>query len=358
MVFDYAQKLIGSAKDKVSGAKNRISPWSGNSKDSDPDNFEEIRRKTSNINTYEERIDSDLEDIRSSYRSQTQKARKSLDELQDFDFSLDTLKVDNSDIVVNGRNGFAAELFEDSYDVIEIGSNNLADYVDELETEISARAEDIMAAEEAMERIGDLTLGEYLDSEHEVSLGDDYLESLIGSTKIQGIGSARQRQKQEELRSLENELIETVDRYTQEIYEDAVELAEDLGGTKRPGRGHFDTLRDLSNSRRDLVSGAGRTINRSSVLDDSREALETQTAVVDRYIDLLESYQQGIQHLYEKASNVVDQERLQPVYKRFDAITQGLEGLSDVVNEGEYSSLDQALEQTVKPGTTRNRRAV
>lgn len=212
-----------------------------------------------------------------------------------------------------------------------------------------AKPKDDLEQVKWLERVGSgETVGEMLDYQKDGN--ESYTASLAKSIQVEGILTDRISQLENERSALSHEIVETVDKYTEKLYEEAINISERLGGTKRKGKGEFDILRELSDSRRGLVSRNSKAINKSSVVSESNDALKYQSKLVNEYLTAFESRKDGIEELYKIASENINPEMLEPVQDRANSIKEGLDNLSSVVNGQDYDSVREAVDDTIKSG--------
>lgn len=356
MVLNYAKQAVDSVKEGYKKVKDNVI---GEDTSQSPEEFgfNDIGEGARSIQSHEEEIHGEISRIGDKFSSERERANKKLNELEERPVSLDEIGIDKDHINFEGRDDrFMTNLFADSISTLEINSDSLGDYVEELTGNIRALTDEIALNERESESLGDTTIKEMLEDNYDTEIPEDsYAASVMNSTKVGGLLNEKKREKQNQLSTLKNELIDTVDQYTQELYDEAVSLAEDLGGEGRDYEGEFDILQELSNSRSELLCQANSSelLSRSGLLEDSHETLESQSKVVDRYIEHLENYKSNIVELYSQASNVLDQENLASVEGRVRAIDEGLDKLPDVMTGEEYDDIDSALEETVERGLGR-----
>lgn len=346
MVIKYAKSLANKAKSKVSKTGNVVSSIGGRLRRNSSSELDEIENLADDVYDYESKINSSISEMSAEYKSKKSRAEQKLSEFDEKEFSLDSIAIDNSTIELSNSDEYGASLFGEN-EVIELESDNLEDYVKELGREIEVRDQEIEECKNALETIEDQTVGDILDANYQDNRS--YSESLAQSARMDALLSERLSSLQNERGSLGYELVHTVDEYSDKLYDEAVSISEKLGGTKRDNKGEFDIIRELANSRQNLLSRKSQNIGRSSVMHESRQALEKQSILVDKYLKELEARKDGIETLYEIANDKVDQNMMKSSQERLDSINQGFEGLADVVNGESYDNVYEALEDTLAP---------
>lgn len=341
MVFSYAKK----AYDKVKSAIGLGSE----------DEFEEIDSSVDQVLEKEREIDEDLNSINRTYSEKAERAEEKFIPEDELEYELDSIRIDDPGVSLNDAHSFHSTIFGEDVDFIELESENLLDYVEELGYEIEAREDELQRSQEALEELGmGTTVGELLSRDNGMAAdgGESYATSLVKSANVNGMIDQRRSELQSERQALQRELEDTVEKYTRQIYNEATELAEKLGGTERSEEGEFDRLRELADSRATLLGKAGnsRSVNDSQVLNESRRALLNQSNLVNQYIQKLDSYRDGLETLHEMSEDLVGETQAASVSERLDSMEKGLTGLKDVVNENDYESLQEALSDTVQNG--------
>lgn len=341
MVFEYAKKFAGGVKEKARDVKHRLGYG-------EKDDITEINDRTENISKYESKINNDLSEINRRFESKRKRAEQRLSEV-DKHPALNQYGIQDNTVKVGGGNSFYERLFNDGAETIQLESKTLLDYVDELNHEIEIRENEMDRCINSLEQVEGYTIGEVAGIESDL---DEYTENTLKSVRADSIFAERGEKLNDEIDALQQELVSTVDKYTEKLYNEAVDMADDLGGMNRSEEGEFDILRSLADSRSSVMDrsrGSG-SLGSSKVLDESKRALEAQSGLVNEYMNELESYQDDIETLYRKAAGSVDNHQLKPVEERLDAIDKGLDGLSEVVDGEEHPTVDDALENTVRRG--------
>ncbi|QGA79925.1 hypothetical protein [Candidatus Nanohalobium constans] len=336
MVLSYAKNLVGKAKEKLGiGSSN---------------DFEQVDSAVDSIFEQENEINQKFEDINEKYELKAERAYEKMLEPGEESYSLEDEEIDVSGVQVNrGVEGLTKGLFSES-DTINIGADNLLDYVNELGEKITARESEIERSEAALKEFGSETVGELLGAEE----ADTYAQSVVQSANAKSILDTKNSQLEAETNALKEELSGAVEQYTQQIYDDARKLSEQLGGTARANEGEFDILRNIADSRQNLLEKTHNNtlIDRSSAIKTSGEAISAQSKLVKQYLDKLDSYQESMEKLVNTATPYLDDQNLSNASERAEAMKQGLEGLSNVVNENNYETVEEALTDTVNKGLT------
>lgn len=347
MVLEYAKSLASKAKSKVSETSDYVKNLGSTLRRNSKSEMEEIEELADGVYDYEDKINTNLSKMSSEFASKRQRAERELSEIDYDTVSISSIGIRDPYVDLRGSDTSMSGLFGSQNDRIDLGSDNLEEYLDDLSMELRERDQELERCEDWIGRAGDKKLGEMLDPS---AVGEEsYPVSLAKSTQVKTILKERKNQLENEKNAIGYEIVDTVDQYTDKLYEEAVAITEKLGGTKRSNKGEFDILRELSEARGEVVSKRSETMNRSSVMRESEAALKSQSNLVDRYLEGLESRRQGIEDLYEVASRTVDDKMLDSIQERLDSINQGVYDLADVVNGNEYDSVQEALEDTVGP---------
>lgn len=336
--------VLGVAKKMYKKAKSAVGLGS-------EDEFERIDSSVDEVMDAETSINQELSEINETYSEKSERAREMFLGPEDRSVSLDSIGVEDPVVRINNGSSLISGLFGEDNNVIELNSESLGEYVEDLVDEIDVRVQEINDSQEALEQLGmDTTVGELLGAEPDED--DSYASSLIKSANVGRMMVQKQEEVGAEYEALQEELSSTIDQYTQKLYEEATQLSEDLGGTKRSGKGEFDRLRDLADSRANLLEkgSESQAISNSRAVRESREALANQAELVNQYLQKLSSYRDSIERLYETGEDKLDEEHQGLISDRLDSIDEGLRGLKDVVNYQEYDSLQEALEDTVAKG--------
>jgi len=331
MVLEHAKGLADKAKSRFS----------------DESELEEVDNLVDGVDDYEDKINKNLSRIASEFTSKKERAEQEISNIDFHSFTIDSVVIEDPYVQINDLNNPTQELFGSNNEEIDLDCDNLGDYLNELNSELNERNEEIQDCKDWLERVDDENVGEMLESSAD---GDDesYPVSLAKSAQVESLLTDRMLQLETERRYLGEEIVDTVDKYTEKLYEEAVTISEKLGGTKRSERGEFDILRELSRSRKEIVSRDSEIVNNSSVMHESRDALKSQAKLVDKYLDSLESRRIAIEELYEIGGREISSNRLENVQSRLDAINKGVYKLSDVVNQNEYGSVREAVEDTLE----------
>jgi len=337
MVLSYAKSALGKIKETL-GIDSK-------------DDFEQVDSAVNSIFEQESEISKEFANINEKFDSKTDRAYERMLESEEEEYSLEQEIIDDNKVRINRGQGIGIGIFSEE-ETIDIEAENVLEYVEGLGEQLNIRNSEIDMSRETLRHFDTETVGELLETEPSES--DSYAESIIKSANVKGMLEQKNSEIKTERKTLENELSDTVEKYTRKIYEEAKTLSKELGGTERSEEGEFDVLKSLANSRSNLIekSHPETVIDRTSALKKSGEALGAQSRLVKQYVDKLDSYRNNIQELFDTATNYLDPEEISKSAERVKALDQGINQLKDVINGNDYDSIEEALTDTVEKGLT------
>jgi len=259
-----------------------------------------------------------------------------------------------------------------SRESIEIDADNSEEYVRQLASSVEEKEAVIDELESrigAAKDLSDEAIKEFIQSTDRLSSYNspsDALDGSWGEKLDQTIDLANGRretqrllegmitQTEAEKDALKTELKETVDRYTDQIYEQATAIVQRLGGENYRYTGELDLLEKLSRTRATIVDDqmdahhyrhdSDGVAAHETPLEQSKDALESQADLISRYVANLDQANVDGWTILEEAESVLDQERIESSREQLEDLQNQYEDLGDAFPGRQYNSLAEAVE--------------
>lgn len=340
--------------------------------DNIPDRSAAVRDRTREIET-------DLDQIEKTYEEVRERAEEGIEDQYRWQ-KLDQQDAEGKSIpVASSLDKLDSGDFPSDTDAtIDIEADSRHDYVRQLvskhqekqsiQEEFEGRLESVKAfSDQAMEEFLHSTRGlERYDSPKDALEGtwgeklDQELKMTEGKRETQRLLEEIVDRAEAERKAIEDELERTVDRYTDDIYDQALSVTKRLGGKGRAYTGELDLLDQISRTRASVIDNMldedeyshsnDEVARQEGALKEGKRAMEAQAALIANYVKSVDAAREDAENVLDEASGVLDEEKLAYARENIRAMDEGFSEFSNAFSDECYDDLADAIEETMRYG--------